>query len=204
MLRSEQAPTAGRSEGAPRRSRILDLFAERFGVGTVRDHAAYGGGNPSATWVVCATDEMGEAVRLFEAAQLRGRKRREFEVWREAAEERAFARLAGRRWDRARVEYVAGRLTALREYRHPAHSPGPAGTEATARDARLAYVDVLRTFAAEVPDGKLTCTTYAHARAGHPEWPTRNTLARAFGTWEEALAAAGLGSRASGWRRERR
>jgi hypothetical protein len=74
----------------------------------------------------------------------------------------------------------------------------------TTRDARLAYVDVLRTFAAEVPDGKLSCTTYEQARAGHPEWPTRNTLARAFGTWEEALAAAGLGSRASGWRRERR
>jgi hypothetical protein len=183
---------------------ILELFAERFGIGTVRDHAAYGGGNPSATWVVCATDEMGEAVRLFEAAQLRGRKRREFEVWREAAEERAFARLAGRRWDRARVEYVAGRLTALREYRHPVHPPGPAGTEVAARDARLAYVDVLRAFAAEVPDGKLTSTKYTRSRAGHPEWPTRNTLARAFGTWEEALAAAGLGSRASGWRRERR
>jgi hypothetical protein len=183
---------------------ILELFAERFGLGTVRDRGPYGTGNPLVTWVVCATGEMGEAVRLFEAAQLRGRKRREFEVWREAAEERAFARLAGRRWDRTRVQYVAGRLTALREYLPPVHPPGPAGTEVTARDARLAYVDVLRTFAAEVPDRKLSCTTYEQVRAGHPEWPTRNTLARAFGTWGEALAAAGLGSRASGWRRERR
>ena len=182
---------------------ILELFAERFGVGTVRDRGPYGTANPLVTWVVCAIGEMGEAVRLFEAAQLRGRKRREFEVWREAAEERAFARLAGRRWDRARVEYVAGRLTALREYRHPRDQPGPAETEVTARDARLAYVDVLRAFAAEVPDGKLTSTKYTNSRDGHPEWPTRNTLARAFGTWDEALAAAGLGSRASGWGRER-
>jgi hypothetical protein len=181
---------------------ILELFARRFGVGTVRDRGPYGAGNPLVTWVVSATDEMGEAVRLFEAAELRGRKRREFEVWREAAEERAFARLAGRRWDRERVQYVADQLTALREYRHPRHPPGPAETDVTARDARLAYVDVLRAFAAEVPDGKLTSTKYAHSRAGHPEWPTRNTLAAAFGTWQQALAAAGLGSRASGWRRE--
>jgi hypothetical protein len=82
---------------------ILELFAARFGVGTVHDHAAYGGDNPTVTWLICAMEEMGATVRLFEAAELRGRKRREFDVWREAAEERGFARLAGRRWDRARV-----------------------------------------------------------------------------------------------------
>jgi hypothetical protein len=66
---------------------ILELFAERFGVGSVRDHAPYRHDNPCVTWLICATDEMGAAVRLFEAAELRGRKRREFEVWREAAQE---------------------------------------------------------------------------------------------------------------------
>src|SRR5215217_4946758 len=69
--------------------------------------------------MICATDELAPAVRLFEAAELRGRKRREFEVWREAAHERAFAKIGGRRWDRSRVRTVAERLTALRVYRRP-------------------------------------------------------------------------------------
>jgi hypothetical protein len=180
---------------------ILELFERHFGLGKVRDRPAYGGDNESVTWLVCATDDLAAAVRLFEAAELRGRKRREFEVWREAAEERAFARVAGRRWDRARVQRVADRLAALRRYRHPRHSVAVAQTAGAARDARRAYIEVLRAFADELPDAKLTCTAYARARAGHPEWPTRNTLARAFGTWDEALAAAGLGSRASAWRR---
>jgi hypothetical protein len=45
------------------------------------------------------------------------------------------------------------------------------------------YIDVLRAFADEAPGG--------------------NTLTIAFGTWEKALAAAGLGARASPWRRAR-
>jgi hypothetical protein len=76
--------------------------------------------------------------------------------------------------------------------------------ELPARDSPTeAYLDVLRAFAGELPDGRLTCTAYAHARASHPEWPTRNTLALAFGTWQQALDAAGLGARASSWRRDR-
>src|SRR4051812_9937344 len=178
---------------------ILELFAERFGIGAVRDHRPYGNPNPSATWLICAGDEMGAAVRLFEAAMLRGRKRREFDVWREAAEERVWARMARRPTDLARLGRAAGRLAALRTY----HAPEPLVAAQPARDARQAYIDVLRAFAGEVPDGRLTCTAYAHVRASHPEWPTRNTLALAFGNWEQALAAAGLGDRASPWRRRR-
>jgi hypothetical protein len=179
---------------------ILELFAERFGIGAVRDHRPYGNPNPSVTWLICAGDEMPLAVRLFEAAVLRGRKRREFDVWREAAEERVWARMARRPTDRARLGRTAERLAALRAYHAP---PEPFVATWAARDARRAYIDVLRAFADEVPDGRLTCTAYAHARAGHPEWPTRNTLAHAFGSWEQALGAAGLGARASPWRRDR-
>jgi hypothetical protein len=179
---------------------ILDLFAERFGIGTVRDHPAHGNPNPTATWLICANDDIGAAVGLFEAAVLRGRKRREFEVWREAAEERVWARMAPRRPDRARLARAGDRLAALRTYQPP---PEPVTATDPALDARQAYVDILRAFADEVPDGRLTCTAYTHARASHPEWPTRNTLALAFGTWEQALVAAGLGARASPWRRDR-
>jgi hypothetical protein len=179
---------------------ILELFAERFGIGTVRDHRPYGNPNPSATWLICAGHEMGAAVRLFDAAVLRGRKRREFEVWREAAEERVWARIARRPADRARLGRAGDRLAALRTY-HPPREPLVATDPA--RAAKQAYIDVLRAFADEIPDGRLTCTAYAHARASHPEWPTRNTLALAFGSWEQALGAAGLGARASSWRRNR-
>jgi LAGLIDADG endonuclease len=178
---------------------ILELFAERFGIGTVRDHPPYGNPNPCVTWLVCAGDEMGAAVRLFEAAVLRGRKRREFDVWRDIAEERVWARMAGRPADRARLERAGRRLAALRTYQPPRES---FATADPGRGAREAYIDVLRAFADEVPGGRLTCTGYTHARARHPTWPTRNTLAVAFGSWQRALAAAGLGARASPWRRD--
>jgi hypothetical protein len=35
---------------------ILELFAERFGVGSVRDHAPYRHDNPCVTWLICAKD----------------------------------------------------------------------------------------------------------------------------------------------------
>jgi hypothetical protein len=133
---------------------------------------------------------MGAAVRLFEAAVLRGRKCREFAIWREAAEECAWSRIARRPTDRARLVRSGERLAALRTYRPASES---FAATASLQDARRAYIDVLRAFADEVPDGKLTCTAYTNVRASHPEWPTRNTVALAFGTWDEALGAAGVG-----------
>jgi hypothetical protein len=171
---------------------ILELFAGHFALGKVREHAAYGNPNPSATWLICATDELAAAVHLFETAQLRGRKRREFEVWREAAHERAFAKIGGRRWDRSRIQQVADGLRELRVYREPRDAIQTVSQSDAEREARRAYIAVLQTFAAEVTDGALTCSAYARARSRHPEWPTRNTIALAFGSWADALRAAGL------------
>jgi LAGLIDADG DNA endonuclease family protein len=182
---------------------ILDFFAARLGLGAVRDQRAYDNPNPSATWMICATDEFAPAVELFDAAELRGRKRREFEVWREAAHERAFAKIGGRRWDRARVRAVAERLTALRVYRRPSDFSGATTVAERQHAARRAYLHVLRTFAAQEPGGKLTAAAYARARERHPEWPTRNTIAAGFGGWALALEAAGFGSRVSGRARAR-
>jgi hypothetical protein len=109
--------------GSPDPSPILELFARRFGLGKVGEQPAYENPNPSATWRICATADFLPAVELFEAAELRGRKRREFEVWREAALERAFARIGGRRWERGRVAAVATRLKELRVYRAPRDAP---------------------------------------------------------------------------------
>jgi MarR family transcriptional regulator, transcriptional regulator for hemolysin len=173
---------------------ILELFASRFEIGSVRDRPAYGNKNPSVTWLVCATGELARAICLFDAAQLRGRKRREFEVWRQAAYERASARVVGRRWDRGRVEGVAERLRALRPYRHPTDLVAPTRADAE-QDARSAYANVLRAFADEAAGGPLTCTACARAREDHPEWPNRDTITLAFGGWAEALRGAGLGER---------
>jgi hypothetical protein len=182
---------------------ILELFAGSFGVGAVSDQRAYANPNPSATWMICATDELAPAVRLFEDAQLRGRKRREFEVWRDAAHERAVARVVGRRWDRARVADAAERLTALRAYRPPRDPARATSLDEARHAARKAHIQVLRAFAADAAQLELTATAYARARETHPEWPHRNTIATAFGGWARALDAAGLGSRLTDWARDR-
>jgi hypothetical protein len=179
---------------------ILELFAAHFAIGQVRNRASCAGANPTATWLICATNELQTAISVFESAQLRGRKRREFEVWRRAAQERASARSAGRRWNRDRVALIARRLSELRAYRPESEKLSKPDA---ARDARSAYADVLRAFAAETTSGPLTSSAYAEARERHPDWPTRTTIALAFGSWDAGLRAAGLVARASSWARDR-
>ena len=62
------------------------------------------------------------------------------------------------------------------------------------RDVHAESVQILRRWA-ETEPGTLSCTRYAAAR--QPDWPTRNTLARRFGSWDAALRAAGLAERAA-------
>ena len=173
-------------------SDLMRSFRDAFGIGRV-SVAAPTGVTPTVRWTVCRQTELREAISMFDAAVLRGRKRREFEAWRIGAAEY----VRGRNRDEAVIAAAAESLARARAYvERPLELP--------VRDPPTeAYLDVLRAFAGEVPDGRLTCTAYAHARVRHPEWPTRNTLALAFGNWEQALGAAGLGARASSWRRRR-
>jgi hypothetical protein len=56
---------------------------------------------------------------------------------------------------------------------------------------------VLRSWAQTEP-GELSVTRYIAARkANGGTWPTRNTVTRRFGSWQAALAAAGLADRAA-------
>jgi hypothetical protein len=173
-------------------SDLLWGLRNAFGLGRVRVSTRRDV-NPSVRWSVTRRAELPHAIAMLDAAVLRGRKRREFVAWRSGAAE--YAR--GRDRDESIIAAAARSLAEARAFvERPVVLP-------TQRSPTEAYVDVLRAFADEMPDGKLTCTAYAQARAGHPEWPTRNTLTLAFGTWEQALAAAGLGARASVWRRAR-
>jgi hypothetical protein len=171
---------------------LVRTFRDTFVLGRV-SVSTPNGLAPTVRWTVGRRGELHEAIALLDRAVLRGRKRREFEAWRVGAAE--YAR--GRHRDEAVIAAAAEALARARAYvERPVELP--------ARDPPTeAYLEVLRAFAGEVPDGRLTCTAYAHARASHPEWPTRNTLALAFGTWQQALDAAGLGARASSWRRDR-
>jgi hypothetical protein len=171
---------------------LLHTFKDAFAVGRV-SLSTRTVGNPSVRWSVSRHAELPHAIALLDAAVLRGRKRREFEAWRIGATE--YAR--GRDRDETVVAAAAESLAQARAYVERAvvlPERGPATD---------AYIGVLRAFAEEWPDAPLTCTAYGQVRAGHPEWPTRNTLTMAFGSWEAALVAAGLGARASRWRRAR-
>ncbi len=171
---------------------LLRTFRDAFHLGNV-SVSTPAGVTPTVRWTVSRRAELVDAIALLDAAVLRGRKRREFEAWRIGAAE--YAR--GRRRDEAVITAAAESLAQARAYiERPVDLP-------TRDPPTEAYIDVLRAFADEASAGALTCTAYAHARASHPEWPTRNTLALAFGSWEQALGAAGLGARASPWRRAR-
>lgn len=171
---------------------LLRSFCDAFDLGRVSVSAPQGAG-ATVRWSVSRRAELPRAIAIFDAAVLRGRKRREFEAWRLGAEQ--YAR--GRERDEDAIAEAADALARARAYvERPIALP-------THGSPAAAYVAVLRAFADELPDAKLTCTAYTRARAGHPEWPTRNTLTMAFGGWERALAAAGLDTRASAWRRGR-
>ncbi len=171
---------------------LLQAFAAIAGLGRVYDVAPYGRDKPTAVWTILAHPELPMACELLDAARLRGRKRREFHVWRVGVEEFTRARREGRRRDRARIAMAAGGLCEARGYIHHEFTP-------TADDGdlkRTAYVEVLQAWA-DRTSGPLGQGRYQAARRENPHWPTCNTIALEFGSWFAALQAAGLGARAS-------
>jgi hypothetical protein len=108
-------------------------------------------------------------------------------VWLRAVSARKEARAAGRR---AELDGLIAEFRSARTYR-----PGrPLASTDDAERLRAETLAILRTWAANEPF-TLSCERYATAR--QPGWPHRNTIARRFGSWSAALAAAGLADRAA-------
>jgi hypothetical protein len=155
-----------RADDAP----LLRMFQEHFRLGRI-SYSTPPNVNPSVRWTVCRRAELSQLIALLDAAWLRGRKRREFSAWRLGAAE--YAR--GPERDQGTIERAASALRQARSYVEceVALPSQPSGREA--------YVEVLRAFAAGERADTLTATAYTRARADHPEWPTRDTIALAFG-----------------------
>lgn len=169
---------------------LLEHLASATGLGKLYASPQSGGTRPSVTWSVFRRDQLKDAADLLASAGLRGRKARELPIWRSAVLEIVSARSERRP---TRPDVLSACRTALLEARR--YRPGRA-IETPSRRARLRdrYISVLRAAAGDTR-GPLTVTEYKALRRVNPHWPNRNSIARAFGGWSEALVAAGLADR---------
>jgi hypothetical protein len=165
-----------------RDDRPLLVAIQRWsGLGRVHDQRAYGSSRPSSTWSVARSAELPGAVELLDTVELRGRKRREYAIWRRAALE-----VAAGEATRASMEVRRRDIAAVRAYRPGAMwRPTPAQRDAGRRQV---YAEILREAASGAAD--LSATEYQRQRRSHPSWPTRNTVALAFGGWRRAVEQA--------------
>jgi Homing endonuclease associated repeat len=178
-----------RADDAP----VLASIRETTGVGALYGPSPNPGSHPTVAWTVTRTAHLLDLAARLDG-RVPGRKALELEVWREAVEARADRRLSPER-RRAIIDDAESRLRELRRYR-----PGAPPRSPTSRRLQRMYeqnrswIALLRRWAAEQP-GVLRAMDYSRWRpAGSP---TRNTLARRFGSWHDALDAAGLADRAA-------
>ena len=172
---------------------LLEALCNDFAIGSVVDVAAIEPWSPAAVWHVTAARDILKGIALFESAGLLGRKLRQYRAWRPGAQAIARAIINKTPLNASSVEEARRTLAHATAYRAP---PTPLPVDRGSSAARAAYVQVLKHWADSV-DGTLSCSAYAAARRQHPEWPTRNTIAEAFGTWHDALRCAGLAARAA-------
>ena len=179
---------------------LLNALCGDFAIGSVVNVSAIEPWSPAAVWHVTGAGDLLRGIDLFDSAPLLGRKARQYQAWRPGAQAIAEAIVDKRPFSEPFVEGARRALAYATAYRSPLE---PLSVDRGISAARAAYLEVLREWARSV-QGTLSCGAYAAARAQHPDWPTRNTIAEAFGTWQDALRSAGLAARAARPRPTRR
>jgi LAGLIDADG endonuclease len=160
---------------------LLNLLCDRIGLGRLADVPPYRTSKAALSWQVARLDELRALTLILDRYPPRGRVLRIYEAWRELVllEDRK----SGRR-----------RSLAARVRERRAYTPGLEWIETVkaVELRRRRHIAVLQDWAAHT-DGRLTATAYeAWRRWSRPEAPKRETIAAAFGSWIEALEAAGL------------
>jgi hypothetical protein len=172
---------------------LLHALSRRFGLGSVCDVAVPEPWSPQAVWHVTSADDVLSGIALFDSIRLLGRKARQYAAWRPGAQAIARAIRSKSPVDERLVGHARLALADATRY-HPPTLPLVRGD--CGADARDAYLNVMKEWAAATA-GPLTCTEYTAVRRDqYPHWPKRETLAREFGGWYEALRCAGLEERA--------
>jgi uncharacterized protein YecT (DUF1311 family) len=162
---------------------LLRAFRDRLSVGRLVDVQPYGTSHAAVSWRIGRLSDLRALTQALDRYPPRGRVLRIYEAWRE------LVLLEDRRSGKRRV--LAARVKERRAY-----TPGLEWTNEVEPDAarRRRHIAVLRAWAADTA-GARTVTAYeAWRRRSDRDAPTRNTIVRAFGSWIEALYAAGVGT----------
>jgi hypothetical protein len=157
---------------------LLRLLAAGTGLGNVTMHRPAPPLNPSASWTVAARAQLAELRDLLWEDGLTGRKLGEMEAWGVGVDEVMRGVQPGAVPRPPVLEAAAARLRETRAYRPPERRdllklPG--------RDLRTEAMAAL-TALSRVAPGKLGVTGYMEWRRERPGAPTRNTIAREFGS----------------------
>jgi hypothetical protein len=162
---------------------LLLAFRDRLRLGHLVDVPPYGTSHAAVSWRIGRLSELRALTHALDRYPPRGRVLRIYEAWRE------LVLLEDRRSRKRRA--LATMVKERRAYK-PGHEWTNAVDAAAARRRR--HIAVLRAWAADT-DGARTVTAYeAWRRRSDRDAPTRGTIIRAFGSWIEALHAAGVGT----------
>jgi hypothetical protein len=98
---------------------LLESARDALGLGTLKAKRAFNGSRPQVLWVIESKLECATLVNILDAHQLRGQKREQYEVWREAVIAWGARRYGVAPGTRLRLERLATALKTARAYREP-------------------------------------------------------------------------------------
>jgi hypothetical protein len=160
---------------------VLSLLANRFGVGRLVPVPASDRGRHQTAWLVTRLEELRHLVSVFDGSPPLGRAGRVYRHWRRLVTSA----------DRSATSLhpVVTHLRDARRYEPPMSLP-VSPPRRVLKEAR--YVGALQAWAREAAP-PYTATSYERWRSRRAFGaPNRDTLARFFGSWRDALEASGL------------